>query len=332
MIRDCDHVRLKSSVMVSLAQERIWSAWAKPALWIATSTETVPVRDRIQSAGFAHALQIVCCVTFLSCSSLRASDTTHINPVKFGIVSGVTAGGFVVGHVVLNNLWWKGERSDFHFNFDEDWKYALGSDKFGHAYFPYLATDIYEGAFVWSGMDSTTALWSAAGFTLFYQTYIEVRDGFSKQYGFSFGDFGADVLGAGYPIAQHYIPALRNFTFKISFDPSAEYKAGHYNAIIDDYESAYGWLSINVHNLLPESWQEWYPKWINLAIGHSVKNIYLSPVNGYHEWYLALDWNLEGLPGDGWFWNVVKHYLNYYHLPSPAVRVSPGVVWYGLKF
>jgi hypothetical protein len=53
---------------------------------------------------------------------------------------------------------------------------------------------------------------------------------------------------------------------------------------------------------------------------------------GRHEFYLALDWNLKKLPGDGWFLRLLKRNLDYYHLAAPAVRISPGVVWYGLHF
>lgn len=261
-----------------------------------------------------------------------ARDTTTVHPVRLGVVSGLTVGGFLVGHVFLNNIWWKGTRAPFHFNFQEDWSYALGADKFGHAFWPMVVTGVYQGAFVWSGIDSVDALWYAAGLGLLYQTYIEIRDGFSAHYGFSTGDFGADVLGAAYPVAQHYVPVLRNFNWKMSFYPSDKMRAGDYNAIIDDYESSYHWLSIDVHGLLPRAWAAHYPRIVNLAIGHSVKNMYPDPTQGHHELYLALDWNLEALPGDAPWWVLVKHYLNYYHFPSPAVRVYPDVAWWGLKF
>jgi hypothetical protein len=265
-----------------------------------------------------------------------AGDTTRlptdtISIPRIALISGVTLGGFLYGHVVLSNLWWKGEKSDFHFDWDHDWRYSLGADKLGHAYFPYLTTNIYSQAFVWSGIDTTTSLWLASSLALTYQTYIEIRDGFSKEWGFSWGDCAANVLGASYPLVQHYISPLRNYHFKISFFPSEKFRAGSNNAIIDDYESAYHWISVDVHKILPQTWRDYWPPWINIAVGHSVKNLD-GFGGGEHEVYLSLDWNLEGLPGDGWLWRLLKHNLNFYHLPAPAVRIAPGVVWYGVHF
>jgi hypothetical protein len=250
---------------------------------------------------------------------------------RLAIVGGLTAGGFIYGHVILSNLWWKGEQSPFHFDWDHDWNYSLGADKVGHAYFPYLVTNVYRQALEWGGLDTATSLYVAASGALAYQTYIEVRDGFSKQWGFSWGDWGADLVGAALPVVQHHVPALRGVDVKISFNPSDKFKAGMYNAIIDDYESTYHWISINVHDLLPAEWQRWYPRFVNLAIGHSVKDLD-GAGGGHHELYLSLDWNLKALPGDGWLLKLLKRNLDFYHLPAPAVRITPGVVWYGLRF
>ena len=260
----------------------------------------------------------------------EAADSAHVDVGRLVLVGGVTTGAFIYGHAVIANLWWKGERSPFHFDWEHDWRYALGADKLGHFYFPYLMAGIYEQAFRWTGIERGTSLWLASGLALTYQSYIEVRDGFSKAWGFSWGDFGADLLGAAYPVARHYLPALGIVGFKMSFLPSEKYKAGAYGSIIDDYESSYHWLSLDVHALLPEAWRDSYPAWINLAIGHSVKDLD-GRGGGHHELYLALDWNLDALPSCGGLLDLLKHNLNVYHLPAPAVRILPDVVWYGVR-
>lgn len=255
----------------------------------------------------------------------------HCHPLRLALIGGLTAGGFLYGHVVLSHLWWKGEPSSFHFNWDNDWRYSLGADKLGHAFFPYLAANIYDQALLWGGLDSATSILIASSGALAYQTYIEIRDGFSKEWGFSWGDWGADLFGAALPLAQRHSALLRAIDFKMSFYPSPKFKAGMYKAIIDDYESSYHWLSIDVHDLLPEAWRSSYPAFVNVAIGHSVQNLD-GLGGGQHQFYLSLDWNLKKLPGEGWFLNLLKRNLDYYHLPAPAIRISPGVVWYGLHF
>lgn len=260
-----------------------------------------------------------------------AAARRTVSVPKLAIVGGTTVGGFIGGYFFQRNLWWKGERSAFHFDWDHDWRYALGADKLGHFYFPYAVTTIYAQAFTWCGIDTTSSLWLSAGLATAHQTFVEVRDGFSKEWGFSWGDFAANTLGAAYPVLQHYAPGLRNIDFKVSYYPSAVFRAGGYGAIIDDYESTYHWASIDVHGLLPSSMQRWYPSWLNVAVGHCVRDLN-APGGGHHELYLSLDWNLEGLPGDGWFWRLLKKNLNLYHLPAPAVKIAPNVVWYGVHF
>lgn len=254
-----------------------------------------------------------------------------INYWKLGSLGAATVGGFVVGHGLVNNLWWKGEFSTFHVNWEQDWTYALGADKVGHAYFPYAVGTVYGDLFRWCGMDSTTSIWYAAGLGLTYQTYVEIRDGFSKDYGFSWGDMGADVIGAAFPVVKHYVPALRPLEMQISFWPSQAFRDGAYGAIIDDYTSTTHWLSIGVHDYLPSAWQQWYPAWLNLAVGHSVEGLD-GKGGGRHVLYLSLDWNLQRIPGlPPWLQQVFRT-LHLYHLPAPAVRIAPSVAWFGLRW
>lgn len=301
-----------------------------------TGADTAAVRDTIigggaEAPGNIHAARGAGDTLLPDTSASAATALRTISVPKLVIVGGTTLGGFIGGYFFQQNLWWKGEQSAFHFDWDHDWRYALGSDKLGHFYFPYAVTTIYAQAFAWSGVDTTSSLWLAAGLATAHQTFVEVRDGFSKEWGFSWGDFTANTLGAAYPVAQAYVPALRNIDFKVSYYPSAVFKSGGYGAIIDDYESTYHWASINVHGLLPPSMQRWYPSWLNIAVGHSVRDLN-APGGGHHELYLSLDWNLEGLPGDGWFWRLLKKNFNLYHLPAPAVKIAPNAVWYGVHF
>ncbi|MBX2976819.1 MAG: DUF2279 domain-containing protein [Ignavibacteriaceae bacterium] len=258
-------------------------------------------------------------------------ETDSINYYRLGLVSGVTVIGFYYGQAFNKNLWWKGEKSSFHFEWDYDWKYALGSDKFGHFYFPYLSTKLYSQALEWSGLSEKKSLYYSALLAFSYQTFIEVKDGYSKQWGFSWGDFTANTFGALYPILQYHNPILNNFSPKISFHPSNRFKNGSHSVIIDDYESTYDWLSINIRELSGGVVKEYLPSFINLAIGHSVKNLD-SPSGGNHEFFIGLDWNLEELPGNHPILKFLKKNLNYYRFPAPVVKIYPDVIWYGLKF
>ena len=273
-------------------------------------------------------------IAYNTAFSQSLKDTVYkkeINYIKLSLVGGITIGVFIYGYALQNNLWWKGDKSEFHFVWKQDWVYALGEDKYGHFFFPYLVSNIYSQALEWSGFDEEKSLWYSSSFALAYETFVEIRDGFSKQWGFSWGDFTADALGSAYPILQHKIPILKNFNFKISFYPSDRFKHGSNKVIFDDYESTYDWLSINVHNLLPKNIRRFYPAFINLTVGHSVEKLD-NLGGGNHRFYIGIDWNMEALPGSGWFWKLLKRNLNYYHFPSPVIQIYPHVILYGLKF
>ena len=263
--------------------------------------------------------------------SQNGEDSTRVDPFKLAVVSGATAGVFVYGYVIQNNIWWKGKKSEFHFNNTQDYKYAINADKLGHFHFAYLNSKIYGGVLQWVGFSKLSAQWYASGLALAFQTFTEIRDGFSQDYGFSWGDMAANTLGALYPVSQNYYPALKYINFKVSFNPSQAYKAEKYSHIMDDYESTYYWLSADINKLVSESVEKYIPDFINLALGASVTNLDRRG-NGSYELFIGLDWNFEALPGDGWFWSLLKKSLNFYRLPAPVIKIAPNVVWYGFKF
>jgi len=261
----------------------------------------------------------------------NSGDTTKVNVGRLAIIGGGTVAFFTYGYIIQNNIWWKNEKTNFHFNNVQDYKYALNADKLGHFYFAYLATNIYSDLFMWAGINKRTALLYGGLVAFTFHTFTEIRDGFSAGYGFSWGDLAADFVGAAYPALQNYYSALQPFDFKISFYPSQKFKAGEYATVLDDYESTYHWLTINITGLLPQRAKKYFPDFINVAIGHSVKN--LNGIGGgNHELFLSLDWDFEALPGENKFWKSVKRILNYYHFPAPAIKIYPNIVWYGLKF
>lgn len=274
-------------------------------------------------------------VTWLPCHTNPSGDSSSFQDSvqidRLILVGGASGVAFALGHGVLNNLWWKGAEAPFHVNTTQDYLYALNADKIGHAFFAQFASSAYSRAFLWCGLDSSTSAWAGFGIAMSYQTYIEIRDGFSKDYGFSWGDMSANVIGASLPLIKQYVPAVRPFDLQVSFYPSSKFRSGAYNAIIDDYESTTHWIAFQPFSSLPVAWQAWYPKWIGLAVGHTVANLD-GTGGGNHRLFISLDWNLKELPGLPRWLHTIFDVLHFYHLPAPAVEVYPNVVWYGFKF
>jgi len=257
------------------------------------------------------------------------SDSVITN--RLYLLGGVSAAAFIYAYGIQNNMWWKGEKSGFHTNWNEDWNASLGADKIGHFYFGFTTATIYKHGFQWAGFSKSKSLIYSGLFTFTYQTFLEIRDGFSKDYGFSWGDFGANLLGSMYPVIQNNFPLLNNFNIKISYQASERFKNNSNRYILDDYESTYHWLSIDFNNLLPSSAAKYFPDFLNLTIGHSVNGLNNSG-NRNHEFYIGLDWDIEALPGSSPVLLFLKELINLYHLPAPTIKVYPNIVWYGLKF
>src|SRR5512140_1138178 len=154
---------------------------------------------------------------------------------------------------------------------------------------------VFSRSLLWANVEREPALiWGAAGSSLF-QTYIEIEDGFSAYWGFDRVDFAADLLGAWYPVVQEYVPFLQNLNMKFSYLPKNQGEPssipGQVYTVFDDYEGQTFWLSLNVKNVLPKAVGEFWPSWLALAVGMSVRDN--SSPDRYLVWYLAPDLDMR---------------------------------------
>lgn len=252
-----------------------------------------------------------------------------IEPLRLALVGGAAATLITASHVQNYNSWWKGERSAFHFG--EDGTYTLGADKVGHFFFAYVSSDILGRSLIWSGVDRSNALLYGGLTALAFQTYVEIEDGYTKVLGFSPGDALANISGAAFPWIQEEVDVMKNFSFKWNYIRSEKLKQGHFRTVIDDYESQYFWMSLNLKELAPSVVPDFWPAFLPIALGYSVKNLD-GKGGGEREFYIALDYDFTRLPGEGTFLSAIKHLLNYFHFPAPTIRITPSLVTYGLRF
>jgi len=258
---------------------------------------------------------------------------TSINYGRLGMVGGALVSSIIVIHIYQQNGWWKDNRAPFHFQ--EDLVYGLNVDKIGHFYGAYLLQYVVGGCVKSANVSDRGALWIGAGAALLFQTYVEVEDGFST-WGFDRVDFASDVGGAAWPVARNYVPFLRNFDLKLWYHPSpllgttggSGFK-GQKHLMIDDYEGQTFWMSLKVHDLLPESMRSCWPSFLCLAAGYGARDI--AGRNPYRVYYAAIDYDMtKVIPDNTAFLRTLGQVLNFIHLPAPAVRISPTVIWYGL--
>ncbi len=244
--------------------------------------------------------------------------------LNYGILGGIGTvflGTGIAIHIYQRNAWWSSDRTSFHFQ--NDWSYALSIDKVGHFYAGTLLAHAFSAGLEAGNFQSEQAAVYGTAAALAFQLYVEIEDGFGKDWGFSPGDATADFLGASYGLAQYYYPFLKNFQFRFSYFPSQKMREGlHPGNGIDDYEGQKYWMSMRLKNLLPEKAAKYWPAFLMLSAGVGVKNLDGSG-GGERDIYIALDLDAEEIPLYGKGWQFIKNTLNYFHFPLPGVRISP---------
>jgi hypothetical protein len=106
---------------------------------------------------------------------------------------------------------------------------------------------------------------------------------------------------------------------------------GQQHIIFDDYEGQTIWLSLNVNSFLPGSVEPYWPDWLALAAGYAVRGVAGPDPHG--TLLLALDYDMTKIiPRDTGVLRMLGEALNFIHFPSPAIRILPDTIWYGLYF
>mgnify|MGYP001826142993 CR=1 FL=1 len=246
----------------------------------------------------------------------------------------------------LNEAWYQeSPRTDFHFfNDNAQWKQV---DKVGHFYSAFHISQASIHLFQHAGMTKKKAhLWGGMmGFLI--MAPIEVLDGFSEEYGASWGDLAANAIGSGAAMAQYMIWDQARIKPKFSFTPTdlaAERPNvlgdGLHEEILKDYNGQTYWLSVDIYAFLRQ--ESKFPKWLNLAIGYGAENMiyandhqnHLAGYDAYRQYYLAIDFDLSYLKGKNKVVNTLLYVVDLIHLPAPALEYnrSEGLKFHFLKF
>jgi len=285
---------------------------------------------------------------YKSLSHLRELQYTQqlnkFNPlhkeVNYPILTGV---GLSYGYIIYEineyykNTWWKEDSNYYYdgsFHVVNDWDYALGLDKIGHAYGTAVISHFLSSGFQAGNVNHELSVWLGAigGFGM--QLYVEIQDGYAPtdkdtgepKWGFSPGDAIADFIGASYFVARYYYPYLNNFQLRASYYPSEAMQNGEKpdNNISDDYDGQKMWLAFRMKNLLPKSMAEHWPSFLMLSAGYAVSGIGDNATDAglQQSYYLAFDFDAEVIPLYGEFWSFIKNTLNYIHFPMPGIKFS----------
>jgi uncharacterized protein YfiM (DUF2279 family) len=267
----------------------------------------------------------------------RPNDSVSIARVKGVAVTGL--GGYTISMAALYSVWYKPYSSgEFHtFNDNGQWE---GMDKLGHVTTAYYVSRIGREALWWTGMNNTKSTLYGAGYALLFQTTVEIFDGFSDGWGFSWGDMAANSIGTGFYVAQQLLVKDQPFTLKFSYSPS-EYPQYRKDILgeswneqaLKDYNGQTYWLSANIYAFLPR--ESKFPKWINVAGGYGADGMlggYSNPdmVNGqpiphfdrYRQFYLSLDVDFTRIPTRSKFVKTLFIALSFVKIPFPTIEFN----------
>ena len=254
---------------------------------------------------------------------------TEIDYTILGSLSALYLGSGIGMHLYQQKAWWSDQKVPFHFT--NDWAYARSIDKVGHFYGATLLAHAFSAGLEAANFSTKDSYLYSGIAALAFQMYVEIEDGFGPKWGFSPGDAAADFLGAAFSTSQYYFPYLKNFQMKISYLPSQKFRNGETFSVIDDYEGQKYWLAFRMEELLPETAANFWPDFLNLAVGYGVDK--LDGVGGGDsEFYIGLDFDAEQIPLHGKFWQFIKNTLNYVHFPLPGIRISPDAAFLAFAF
>jgi len=267
-------------------------------------------------------------------SFLMPSDTLHKPRRNAVVISEIAlASGALIG---LNQLWYADyPKSDFQIvNDNAEW---LQMDKVGHVFSAYHLGRLSADALQWSGVSKKNQLIYGATTGFVFLTAVEVFDGYSSQWGFSYGDLAANAGGTALYVAQELVWKEQRIVPKFSFH-TTEYASARPNVlgssfpeqILKDYNGQTYWLSANLHSFFKQSK---IPKWLNIAVGYGaegmitgedelVNTVFFSEKERTRQFYLSFDADLTKIKTKSHVLKTIFSLVNTIKIPAPTFEIK----------
>lgn len=278
-----------------------------------------------------------------------SSQDTLRDPAKVKrnvkIVVGTELALYAVSMTGLYFAWYADyPQSNFHFyNDNGEW---MQMDKIGHGVTSYLVGSFGYEMLRDAGLDEKRSIWLGGTLGLAFLTTVEVFDGFSSEWGFSWGDMAANTLGAGLFIGQQFLWHEQRITLKYSFHTTefADYRpdvlgSNFLQQTIKDYNGQTYWASFNFKSLFLKK-ESKFPAWLNFAFGYGATGM----TGGYEnalehngkpipyydrqrQFYFSLDVDFTKIPTNNKVLKYTFKVLNIFKLPFPTLEYNTGNQW-----
>jgi len=262
-----------------------------------------------------------------------------------GIVLGVEAGLYAASMTGLYFAWYADyPQSRFHFyNDNAEW---LQMDKMGHGTTSYIVGSFGYELLRDAGLDETRSIWLGGTLGLAFLTTVEVFDGFSDGWGFSWGDMAANTLGCGLFVGQQFLWHEQRITLKYSFHTTEfpDYRPdllgeNFIQQTIKDYNGQTLWASFNIKSLFLNK-ESKFPAWLNFAFGYGAtgmtggfdnalehNGIPIPYYDRQRQFFFSLDVDFTKIPTNNKVLKYTFKVLNIFKVPFPAIEYNTGNEW-----
>lgn len=262
------------------------------------------------------------------------------------LITAINIVGYGGSLLALNQAWYANyPRSSFHFfNDNGEW---MQMDKVGHGWAAYNAGKSSAAMWRWAGLSQKKAALIGGLSGAAYLTVVEILDGFSSQWGFSWGDMMVNVLGSGLFTSQELGWKEQRIQYKFSFhrntydDPLLDGRADQlfgkswYERMLKDYNAQTYWFSANLKSFFKESR---LPAWLNVAVGYGADGMFGGYENKWmdgsgnevtrydihrkRQFYLAPDIDFTKIKTNKKWLKTAFYFLNTFKCPAPALMMD----------
>jgi len=262
---------------------------------------------------------------------LKPSDSLNKSRRNAVLISEVSLATTAL--IGLDQLWYADyPRSKFK-TLDDSGEW-LQMDKLGHVFSSYQLGRLGANTLNWAGVSKKNQIIYGSTLGLGFLTAVEVMDGFSEEWGFSWTDMVANTLGSGLFVGQELLWQEQRILLKYSFHQTRFAKQrpdklgnGLSEEFLKDYNGQTYWLSANINSFLKT---DYIPNWLNLAVGYGADGMLTGEPNDplfinqnrTRQYYLSLDIDLSRIKTKSHFLKTIFDVLNVIKVPFPAVELN----------